>query len=247
MTRATVLLATLGIVAIGCGGKITGVPTPSPDPEPGEVSLPTGETDLPPGSRPGEPSQVVPAPREPSSDGTYVSAYPATVQAACGAPVIDILDCATSGGYEVSTYRPKLHGAPEVNVIGVYETRSDHSYQYHPRGEATVKVTRHAKQVLVLSSYESTHWTVSLDQGADVEKVITFGYYEQPVTFEGGSAPVEHLGYSCGYVFPENGQGCETSTLFMKAEKSAQSPVAAFAGCYRANTFVVRDDSEICN
>jgi hypothetical protein len=245
MTRTTMLLAMLGFLAIGCGGKINGVPTPTPEPDGDEVPGTGGATGAGVPTVPKDP--VAPSPPNPSP-GNYTPAYPATIQAACSAPVIDILDCATSGGYEVSTYRPKLHGEPEVNVIGVYETRSDHSgADYHPTGEATVKVTRHAKQILVLSSYEPTHWTVVLDQGVTVEKILTLGYYAQPVTFQGPSVPVQHLGYSCGYVYPENGQGCETSTLFAKAEKSAQSPISSFAGCYRANTFVVRDDEEVCN
>lgn len=107
-------------------------------------------------------------------------------------------------------------------------------------------MSRRAKQILVLSSFEPTHWTVSLDEGTNVVKIVTLGYYDQPVSFQGGSVSVEHHDYACGYSWPYNGQGCDTNVLFTKAEKATRSYVSAFAGCYRANTFVVRDDQEVC-
>lgn len=254
MTRATVLVATFGIVAIACGGKIETTPTPSPDPVTPVFDPPTAD----PEPTPGRPPKASPSPQDPASpsdpgspgqdpsSSDAPSAYPRNVQTACGAPVIDVLDCDTAAGYEVYTYRPKLVGDTEVNVVGVYETSHNREFRVHPLGEATVKVTRHAKQILVLSSYEPTHWTVTLDAGVTVEKVITFGYYDQPVTFVSGSAPVDHRGFACGYSWPYNGEGCDTDSLFTKSESGAKAPIAAFAGCYAANTFVVRDDSEIC-
>ena len=225
MMRTTAAIAFLGAL-VGCGGKAAVIEsTPSPSTE--EAAEQSSQHEVP-----------VAAPTKSSK----------TMQAACSAPVIDILDCATDAGYEVNTFRAQTYDDPEVNVIGIYETRSDHrGSDYHPTGEASVHVSRHAKQILVLSSYEPTHWTVSIDPGADVVKIVTLGYYDQPVSFQGPSAPVEHAGFGCGYSWPYNGQGCETNALFAASEKATQSFVAAFAGCYRANTFVVRDDQEICN
>jgi hypothetical protein len=233
MTMRAVVIGVMGIL-VGCGGKVGGVdPSPSPGGErvgsAAADEIPSEEVEAATGDIPGNP----PAQK--------------TMQAACGAAVIDVLDCATDAGYEVNSYRAQLHGDPEVNVIGIYESRSDHrGADYHPMGEASVHVSRRGRQILVLSSYEPTHWTVTLDPGTSVVKVVTLGYYEQPVIFRGESTPVEQREYACGYSWPYNGQGCDTNQLFASSERAAHSPVAGFAGCYRANTFVVRDDQEIC-
>src|SRR5262245_22549369 len=47
-------------------------------------------------------------------------------------------------------------GAAEVHVVGVYETRSDHSFGDHPVGEGSVTIERPGTHVLVLSAYEPT-------------------------------------------------------------------------------------------
>jgi hypothetical protein len=54
------------------------------------------------------------------------------------------------------------------------------------------------------------------------------------------------LYWRVGYSWPYNGEGCDTNQLFASSERAAHSPVAGFAGCYRANTFVVRDDQVVC-
>jgi hypothetical protein len=161
-----------------------------------------------------------------------------------GAPVIDVLDCATNEGYTVSTHRAQPGSDTEVNVIGVYETRSDHhGADYHPTGEASVRVSRHAKQILVLSSYEPTRWTVTLDPGVKIEKIVTVGFYDQVVDAP-SNVVVEKASTACGYSWPYNGEGCDTNELFASATKAAQGPLAAFAGCYRATKFEVRDDGQ---
>ena len=69
--------------------------------------------------------------------------------------------------------------SPEIHVIGVYETRSDHSGGFHPVGFASVEVTGTASVPvsLVLSSYEPTVWELSGAGLSFVETVIVNGYH----------------------------------------------------------------------
>lgn len=257
MRKASLAAVALVGVLVGCGGKVARVidepdpPTPetpeTPDDlgggqtqpgYPGSSSGSSGRPDIP--GYPGDPS-----------DATYpVGAFPATVPTACGASVVDVLDCAGSSGYRVSTYRPQLAGDPELHVVGVYETRSDHSAGNHPRGEGKVHVSRRTRQVLALTSYEPTDWSVTVDQGVVLEKVVLMGYHLHTVKVPAGVPVVDLSGPgrspACAVVWPGDDQGCNTQGTVGRAEHAAQAPIASFAGCYRATSFVVRDDTEIC-
>src|SRR5690349_12490728 len=60
----------------------------------------------------------------------------------------------------------------ELHIVGVYETHGDHNFDFHPPGAATVHVDRKSSSILVLSSYEPVHWTVTASDGAVLERVI---------------------------------------------------------------------------
>jgi hypothetical protein len=136
---------------------------------------------------------------------------------------------------------------PEVDVFGVYETRSDHTAGDHPVGEGGVTIERPGVHKLVLSAYEPTHWQVTLAPGASVASIHLIGYHAQTIntlnlpagvpitieTYDGGGTP------GCGYSYPYNGQGCDTNQLLARVEAEVGS-VNTFHGCYHASQWALR-------
>jgi hypothetical protein len=102
--------------------------------------------------------------------------------------------------------------------------------------------------ILALSAYEPTHWIVTADPDALIERIILVGYALQTATapagvpveshsFEGGE--VDLAAYA-GYSWPYNGQGNDTSLLISEVvEPFAGRALTAFAGCYEASDFTV--------
>ena len=146
-----------------------------------------------------------------------------------------ILDCED----EISTRIAPASGSPALRILGIYESNSDHSVV----GEATVTLDRSECTVLVLSSYEATHWTVNVGPGATLERVILNGYKQQTATVPAGVPIEDHSPYyhqwlgSCGYAWPDNGQGCNTTNLIAAAEQLTGLCLASFQGCDHATEF----------
>jgi len=130
---------------------------------------------------------------------------------------------------------PGSCGAPELHVIAMYETGSDHA----TTGDAFVAIDRPGNHVLVLSAYESTNWHVRLAAGATVRSVELLGYEAQTVDLR--SVPVTH-GTACGYSYPYNGGGCDTNQLLALAEAQAGVRLTTFHGCYQASSWTLHAD-----
>ncbi len=133
---------------------------------------------------------------------------------------------------------PDKCGSPEVHVISVYETRSDHSGGYHPTGEGRVTIERPGDHVLVLSAYEPTDWKVTLAPGVQIQQVVLIGYHAQTVDL---NVPVTH-GTGCGYSYPYNGGGCDTDQLLALAQAHAGADLTSFHGCYHASQWTLHAD-----
>jgi len=150
-----------------------------------------------------------------------------------------VLDCQEGGVY--SRVGSSV-GGRELDVLGIYESRSDHSAGNHPTGEATVRVDRPGPVVLVLSSYEPTHWTIAVMPGAAVERIVLNGYYQQTASAPAGIPIDDRSSYqswlgSYGYAWPDNTGGGNTANLIMRSEGLAGTCLASFHGCYRATQF----------
>ena len=135
---------------------------------------------------------------------------------------------------------------PELHILGVYETHSNHGGGNHPSGEATVHVEREGAMVLALSSYEPVHWSVTAAPGAVIEKVILNGYHAQTADVPPG-VPVEthdegQMLAACAYEWPGDDQGCDTQGLVSALEGLTGRTLTSFHGCYDADAFVLNDD-----
>src|SRR5688572_28064805 len=192
------LLLGAASVMVACNARVVVTPDDPPVPNP----TPTPD----------------PAPNPPGDD---------PVKPRCGGPSVEVLDPSTSSGYRVSSYTASdlpSAGELEIHVIGVYETRSDHSGGYHPRGAGSVNVTRPGRHVIVLSSYEPTDFTVTAAPGATIERIILNGYESHSVKAPAGAVIDNRSGSgaylsACAYEWPGDDQGCNTKSLVDGVEK----------------------------
>jgi hypothetical protein len=154
-----------------------------------------------------------------------------------------IVDCSVDQGYSVSSWRAAAPGEEQLWVAGVYETRGDHGFDYHPMGAGTVTWSQPGDNVLVLGAYEPTTWTVTVEAGASLSRIIAIGYHEQIVdapegveievhTIDGGMCE-----FACGYALPGDGGGCDGEVLIGVAEHLSGRTMTAFDGCYQATEF----------
>lgn len=177
---------------------------------------------------------------------TVVNGAAAPSWARAGQTAIDVVDCVEGSP---STAIGRTDGDPHVDVISVYQTRSDHrGADVHPRGRADVRVDQPGRHVLVLVSYEPTEFHVVTSPGATVERVILHGYSRQTAVVPAGTTVEDWSdlersegaeGINCGYAFPDDHQGCDTTKLLRWVTRKV-GPIAAFAGCYHATSFVVK-------
>jgi hypothetical protein len=140
--------------------------------------------------------------------------------------------------------------SPELHVVGIYESRSDHSGDDHPRGETVVEVTRSGPVDLVLSSYEPTHWVVRPVGKAEIRTVILNGYHSQTAAVPEGAKIVSYS-YEQGspsfatfcpeatspYRWPSSSSEC----LVRTAERMLGHRATTFRGCYRAERVVIAE------
>lgn len=150
----------------------------------------------------------------------------------------------TPGQGELTTYVSPTPGEPELHLLGVYETHSNHSGGNHPEGTATVAVTRQARMILTLSSYEPVHWQVRAAPGARIERIILNGYYPQRVTAPAGVPVDNRSGYerslgAYAYAWPGASGGSDTRALVSALERTTSRPLTSFAGCYQATSFTL--------
>jgi hypothetical protein len=110
-------------------------------------------------------------------------------------------------------------------------------------GEGFVSWSMPGSNVLVVSSYEPTHWTLELAPGGELERIVAIGYHVQTVDAPEGvivetyALEAGDCLWSCGYSLPGQGGGCEGVELVAAAEHVTGLDLYAFDGCYDATTF----------
>ncbi|MFP2928303.1 hypothetical protein ACLESO_24530 [Pyxidicoccus sp. 3LG] len=148
----------------------------------------------------------------------------------------------TPGQGTLSTYVSPALGSPELHLLGVYESHSNHGGGEHPEGTAIVDVTRKAPLILALSSYEPIHWKVNALPGARIERIILNGFYPQQVTAPEGIPVENRSGYlnwlgAYAYAWPATSGGSNTPHLVSALESLTSRPLSSFAGCYQGTYF----------
>lgn len=167
--------------------------------------------------------------------------------------LITLVITSSSSAFSISiddpTYSTSFYDSPSVNkdyslyMIGVYETRSDHSGGYHPTGTANIEIGEQFGKdtILVLSSYEPTQWNITGLGVDDLTNIILYGYHDQSVIGLLASTVVTEYSYhgeknyqGMTYTFPGNSQVIN--------HLAAQNlVVSSFAGSYRATSFSIAE------
>ncbi len=153
------------------------------------------------------------------------------------APLVVGCNDATSTNSSALTQAPGACGEVETHVFGVYAT---------PKGSATIFIARPGKHAIVLSAYESTHWTVTAGPGVELEHVYAVGYHKQTVDVPDGvdlmSDSFDGDGiYACGYT-DGTANGCDSKQLLELASKRVHHEPTTFHGCYNASNWSVAED-----
>lgn len=183
-----------------------------------------------------------------------------TTLCACAALLLVVWSCSPAlaakvtinNASGVTSYLSPTAGAPEVHVIGVYETNSNHSFGSHPTGFADVRVKYNQPGpmqpiTLVLSSYEPNEWRLNIDPAAVIETIVLNGYYAQSVTGAGG-IPIVNRSNSPGghatlgnyaYRWPLSTGGSSTQGLLVAVENLLGTRISSFTGTYRAASFTI--------
>ena len=158
------------------------------------------------------------------------------------ATVVDPVGTGTIGDNDEAAAR-REDSAFEAHVIGIYESRSDHGYNYHPQGEVAVKIYPGQKpMILVLSSYEPQKWvlTGAVDQ---VRKVILNGYHDQAVTGIDPAKVTEqsYLGtgkaYYSKFLYGFTPSTAQSAAFIDFVESDQGTPVASAQGLYMGVAF----------
>jgi hypothetical protein len=128
-----------------------------------------------------------PTPTDPTpTDPTPTDPTETTTNTVKSLPKISILDVQTDHGYSLSQYSSRDLSGRVTYMIGVYETRSDHHFDFHPIGSAQVEIEAQIGPIaLILSSYEPTIWHLSGPGVAQIDTLIFLGYHTQEVVAEG--------------------------------------------------------------
>jgi hypothetical protein len=147
----------------------------------------------------------------------------------CDPPIDSSCDCDKAAGYFTSYHEGDACLSPELHVLGVYETYS---------GEGSVHVSRPGPMTLVLSSYEAVHWTVTADAGVVIDQVILNSFNPSTADVPMGVDVVDRSAWLvCGYRWPGDPYGCDTSELVRLAEADTGLSLTSFIGCYTAGAF----------
>lgn len=151
-----------------------------------------------------------------------------------------------SSGYPSSYYVNSSLKNSETHVIGVYETRSDHSFNFHPEGTALVHISGAASTPvnLVLSSYEPTKWVLDGAGLSFINSILINGYNVSRVIGIDSSKVIDKTGVgryisACAYAWPGDNQGCNTQGLVVGVESYFGTKISTFSGDYRATDFSV--------
>jgi hypothetical protein len=153
------------------------------------------------------------------------------------ASVVFPMNCGP-GGYVSSNYsQPDPGFSIEMHVVGVYEGLG---------GSVDVVVKPTPKPVvLVLSSYSSVLWTVTLSAGAALDSVILQGFEPQDVMGVPANVPVTKRGFNeaCAYTYgweDFNNQGGGDYKLMISSVRAfVGMNESTFQGCYSGGSFEV--------
>jgi hypothetical protein len=110
-------------------------------------------------------------------------------------------------------------------------------------GAGSVSWSQPGSNVLVISSYEPTHWTIDVLPGGELERVVAIGYHVQTVDAPAGVVVETHAYeagdclYSCGFALPARAAAARARSWWPRPSTWTGLSLYAFDGCYDATSF----------
>ena len=137
---------------------------------------------------------------------------------------------------------------PEIHLIGVYQGRGRPGVA-NPPISVEVRPTR-KPVVLVLTSYFSVDWNVTVTAGARIKKVIVSGYNNQEIHGVPDGIPVENRSYypadgsrrAGGWFFAYEWNTPQWREVVRHLNDETGLHVATFQAHYEGSSFVVDDE-----
>ena len=145
-----------------------------------------------------------------------------------------------------------------LHFIGIQATSPWASFDDNRPGRALVNFELPGPNVLVLSAYRPTTWTVRVKQGGSLLRVVVIGYYKQKVKVLGNKHIVQQhlISYSpgsqftntcraecCGFEYHVEAHRtdlCNAQLLIERMERSTGLKRSSFTGCNFASKFTLK-------
>ena len=148
-------------------------------------------------------------------------------------------EAGAGAGYQEPRVAPVQHA--ELRIIAIHEATSTLGGA-RASGEAAVHMERSVPTVLFLSAFEATTWTVTVEPGSKLTKVIVDGAAAHRVKAPAGVAVENYSGpaslVACGYA--DEGE-CRMGDVISAAERLSGLSMSGFVGCRYGNEFGLYD------
>lgn len=158
-----------------------------------------------------------------------------------------VLAASACGGEESSSVGSLLRepgecGEVETHVIGLDDGNSSNGEDQ----PTVVTVARPGRHVIVLSGRDQIFWEVRAENGAEIEKIYTFGGGHQYVSAPRGIEVVNETeadggAFACGYSWPPTAD-CDTAVLLKLASLQTKKHPNTFHGCKSASFFRIGEN-----
>lgn len=134
---------------------------------------------------------------------------------------------------------PDDNTKPIVHAVGIYRP------EYGVRNEVAVDISDDSRPlILSLSAYEKTHWTLKVQEGVKIEKILLSGYHVQTISGMAPDVPIEVYTYDaspCSQCTRGNGFFFSYDYPHKRIEELTDQPVNTFQGSYVGNRFSITE------
>ncbi len=150
-----------------------------------------------------------------------------------------LVACTSSEGTSATALEqePGNCGELETHVFGVFQA---------PDGVATLRIARPGRHAIVVSGYQPIRWTVTTENGAELEAIYAVGVKPQEANGPAGVTVVSENKisgdpYGCVDGYPTSSANCNTKNLIDLVEHRVHE-ITSLHACHEASYFTVGTD-----
>jgi hypothetical protein len=153
-----------------------------------------------------------------------------------------LVACTSSEGTSATALEqePGNCGSLETHVFGQFRA---------PDGLATVRITRPGTHAIIVSGYEPIEWTITTENGAEIEAIYAVGVKPQKVHGPAGVQIVsenKQAGdpYGCVDGYPTSSPNCNTKNLIDLVEVRVHE-ITSLHACHEATSWSLGDNMAV--